>query len=350
MVNKFLELFYYCRDYLLLNLNRRLDRHYIPDPFHSLTIETSSLCNLNCRFCAYEKKTQPRTVMSNEFFFDVIEQATQMGFRRFALTPLTGEVFMDKHFLEKIRYLDNHKLTQSYSFFTNFILPNEEEILPLLQSKKMNELVVSVYGHDEDSFIRLTRSNASSYKRLLDNLETLIKHFGMCNASIEIGWRTYSHFTPKQNSRLIELMQTLRQKHHVRIRRSRIYNNWGGYITPEDVKGFDIHVGGEKRVYKQGACAMIFYRRLVTAEGVVNACACRDVDATLRIGDLQTTPLREILSGRNGAYMALIEKQQAGNFDPVCQNCDFYKSIYRYRSSYKKNKLTLMRLPDFRKK
>ncbi|MBN2326149.1 MAG: radical SAM/SPASM domain-containing protein [Candidatus Omnitrophica bacterium] len=330
-----------------MNWNRRLDRSYIPDPFHTLTVETSSLCNLNCRFCAYGKKAQPRTSMSNEFFFDVIEQAAQMGFRRFALTPLTGDVFMDKHFLEKTRHLDNHKSAQSYSFFTNFVIPNEEEILQLLQLKKLNELVLSIYGHDEESFIRLTRSNAASYRRLLNNLETLIEHFPSRHACIEIGWRTYSHPAIQPNSRLIELMQILRRKHRVQIRRSRIYNNWGGSITPEDVKGLDIQLGDERRVYKQGACSLIFYRWLVMADGIVNACACRDVDATLRIGDLRTTPLKEILSTRNGAYMALIQKQQAGHFDPVCRDCDFYKSIYRYRSSYSKHQSATMRLPDF---
>ena len=64
--------------------------------------------------------------------------------------------------------------------------------------------------------------------------------------------------------------------------------------------------------------------------------ACRDTEATLRIGDLREAPLASILSPRNPAYAQLIIEQQAGNFRPVCQGCDFYKSIYRTTAAARK--------------
>lgn len=70
------------------------------------------------------------------------------------------------------------------------------------------------------------------------------------------------------------------------------------------------------------------------ATGIVNGCACRDTDATLRLGDLHQTPLRDIVSARNPVYMELIEEQQNGSFRPVCQSCDFYTSIYYKSLSY----------------
>ena len=83
------------------------------------------------------------------------------------------------------------------------------------------------------------------------------------------------------------------------------------------------------------------------ATGIVNGCACRDVDVTLRIGDLNETPLAEILSLENEAYMELIEEQQAGNFRPICESCDFYKSIYHMRSTYRKQDTELQTLKEF---
>jgi hypothetical protein len=76
---------------------------------------------------------------------------------------------------------------------------------------------------------------------------------------------------------------------------------------------------------------MLFTTVQVLATGIVNGCACRDVEATLQIGDIKTTPLRDIISGGNPAYRQLIEEQQRGEFRPVCRSCDFYKSIYHHR-------------------
>ena len=84
------------------------------------------------------------------------------------------------------------------------------------------------------------------------------------------------------------------------------------------------------------------------ATGIVNGCACRDVDATLRIGDLNEKPLREILSTQNQAWMDLIAEQQRGEFRPVCRSCDFYKSIYHARSKYRKEGLPLQTLEEFK--
>ena len=66
----------------------------------------------------------------------------------------------------------------------------------------------------------------------------------------------------------------------------------------------------------------------------MNGCACRDVDATLRLGDIRETPLRDIISSRNPAYMSLIDEQQRGEFRPICRSCDMYSSIYHRGSGY----------------
>ena len=85
----------------------------------------------------------------------------------------------------------------------------------------------------------------------------------------------------------------------------------------------------------------------VMATGIVNACACRDVDATLRIGDLKEQPLKEILSSRNPTYTGLIREQQEGRFRPICRSCDYYKSIYRQRSLNRKLGRQTLTLKEF---
>jgi hypothetical protein len=68
----------------------------------------------------------------------------------------------------------------------------------------------------------------------------------------------------------------------------------------------------------------------------------------LRIGDLNKTPLREIISSRNSAYMQLIDEQQERRFRPICKSCDFYQSIYHNRRSYRRNGVKTQSLAEFK--
>ena len=60
------------RNFLVFNLNARLGREFIPAQRDLLCVETSSACNLDCRFCGYGKKQSPRVRMADDLFFDCI--------------------------------------------------------------------------------------------------------------------------------------------------------------------------------------------------------------------------------------------------------------------------------------
>ncbi len=87
-----------------INFNAALERHFILDPRFHLFIETTGVCNLSCRFCAYSKKEVGKVVMPMEMFQEIVSQSVEMGFSFFNLTPLTGEVFMDKRWIDSIEW------------------------------------------------------------------------------------------------------------------------------------------------------------------------------------------------------------------------------------------------------
>jgi MoaA/NifB/PqqE/SkfB family radical SAM enzyme len=330
-------------------INRLLKREFIPTDavFH---IETSSACNLKCRFCAYEKKSSPKVSMPNDLFFDSIGQAITLGYTRFDLTPSTGDVFMDKRVFEKFAWLDARPEVEEYAFFTNLTIPKSDGIVKLVQLKKLAQLTISIYGHDRESFIAITKSTELVYRRLIDNLESLLALKERWNFDVAIGFRS-TFGVPQQDAS--ELMKVLRrfEKAGVPVRPSHgVYNNWGGYISQADVAGLDMHITSTQLTYKFGACAKLFDSVQVMATGVVNACACRDVDATLRIGDARTSRLADIMSVKNAEYMRIIDEQQQGKFRQVCQSCDFYKSIYHQRSEYRRNKTATQSVQQFKDK
>lgn len=323
------------RNRVRIELNRLRGREFIPNHARRLFIETSSLCNLSCRFCAYDKKVSPRVSMANEFFFDCVEQAVGLDLVRYHLTPCTGDVFMDKGLFRKLEFLDAHPRVESFDFFTNFTIPSEEEIEQLLRLKKLESMKVSVYGHDRDSFVAITQSTAKVYERMVANMEVLLARLPRVRFALSFGLRTTGAGRMEGPSEVQRLLGRFARA-GIPVHRKHLYNNWGGMITAEDVQGLGIEVTDTRSTFKKGACTLLFTGVQVMATGIVNGCACRDVDATLRIGDLNRSPLTAILSPRNPAYRQLIQEQQAGHFRPVCQGCDFYKSIYRQTSAGRK--------------
>jgi sulfatase maturation enzyme AslB (radical SAM superfamily) len=335
-----------------INLNRLLKIEYIPNPKEHIYIETTNICNLQCKFCAYSKASTKKTVMSNEKFFEIVDNATKSGYDTFGLTPIVGEVFVDKNFIEKLNFLENHRKVKNYHFFTNFTLANKEIIDVLLNFKKLKELFISLYGHDKESFMKFTGANEKIYQNLIENLEYLSNHpkIERINYRLSFGIRTYRSFDSIENcsNQLCQILKILLNKTKINsLEINKLYYNWGGYVTQEDVKGLDIIINKPTKYYKFGVCALILYKNQILADGRINACACRDVDATLEIGDLNTQKFRQIYSLNNEKYINIIKNQQMKNFSPICRDCDFYKSIYKDFEFYDKYKRKRFSLNEF---
>jgi uncharacterized Fe-S cluster-containing radical SAM superfamily protein len=319
--------------------NRLLRREFVPVDLGAFNIETTGVCNLKCRFCAYEKKRSPRVTMANETFGRVVEQALGLGFDRFHLTPCTGDVFMDRHLFAKLAFLEAHPRVRGYHFFSNLTIPTREQLLRLAELGKFERMTISVYGHDEASFVAITKSSPKVYRRLLANLETVLEHRARWPFRFAIGHRSSFDAPGDDATDLMRLLARFRAA-GVAVNASHgMYNNWGGYVTQADVAGLDMRVAAAADTAKAGACVKLFDSVQVMATGVVNACACRDVDATLAIGHVDARPLAEIISARNAEYRRIIDEQQSGRFRPVCASCDFYRSIYHQPKSYRRGRV-----------
>jgi sulfatase maturation enzyme AslB (radical SAM superfamily) len=330
-----------------IKFNRLMGRQLIPVHRDLLYIETSSVCNLKCRFCAYVKKQSPRVSMKDAFFKDCVTQAVDMGYRRFELTPCTGDIFMDHHIFNKLEFLEANPDATAYQFFTNFTIPKPRDIERLARLQKLSQLAISIYGHDLPSFIAITESTEKMYERLITNLQVLFGLLKQTKFTLAFCFRSTNRASRSATSELMRLLKRF-ERAGIAIHSTRLYNNWGGYISQADVEGLGIDIRGADDIYKSGACVHLFTTVQVMATGIVNGCACRDVDTTLRIGDLNETPLRQILSSRNASYMSLIEEQERGEFRPICRSCDYYKSIYHMRSTYRKDRVQLQSVEEFK--
>lgn len=285
--------------------------------------------------------------MPNELFFASVDQATAMGYNSISLTPCTGDVFMDKHIFEKLEFLDHHPLVEQYSFFSNFTALSPSQVESLMGLKKLKNITVSIYGHDEESFVAITKVGSKIFDRLLSNLEMLLSKRDQWPFSVAVGFRSTFDVPGHDVGELMHLLRRL-ESVGVSINSSHgIYNNWGGYVTQDDVAGLNLKVLSADQIYKSGPCAKLFDDIQIMATGIVNGCACRDVDATLRIGDVNEKPLQEILNPHNPEYLKIIEEQERGEFRPVCKSCDYYRSIYHQPSNYRRHGIPVQSIGEY---
>jgi len=322
------------RNAVSININRRMGREFIPRHHHVLHIETSAVCNLDCCFCAYGKKLTPKVTMPEELFESCVKQAMEIGYNEIDLTPCTGDVFMDRGLFDKLEFLERAPAVRAYGFYTNFTIPRPQDIDRLVRLKKLSGVGISVYGHDLATFKLITKANDKLYRRLIDNIEHLFAVTRGMKIPVHFAIHPGAKSLRGRKSELLDVIEKFKKAGASAKSSKGLYNNWGGYITQDDVKGLPIEVGAPDMIYKNGACVRLFTSVQVMATGIVNGCAARDTGATLQLGDVKQTPLRDLISSRNPAYMDMIEEQQRGEFRPVCRDCDFYSSIYHKSSNY----------------
>jgi sulfatase maturation enzyme AslB (radical SAM superfamily) len=302
-----------------------------------ITIEPSGYCNLACKFCAYRKKDLGHVIMPNEDFANYVDQATQLGFKNFSLTSSSGEIFFDKGADWKLDYLDNHPKVGSYGFYTNFILPDEQMIDKIFTLKKIGWLNFSIYGHDFESFTRITEKSRKQYNKLVKNINRLADHPSAGQNLMEFHIRTDRNFTwhpndgvDENSSELIKAIYWAVTKCGVKwLDNYLLYDNWGGMINDKDVADLDIELSDGSLQPKVGACILLFDEPMIFADGAVNACACRGIDRSLQIGDLKKSSLSQVLSSDNTVYRDIINRHQKNDFPETCKDCTIYRSVYR---------------------
>jgi len=318
---------------IIIWTNRIRGRSFVPAPFKQLFLEPTSRCNLACRFCAYPLEVRPRTGMSDDVFRAHLDSADRVGVDRLWLTPMTGDVFMDKGIFDKLEAVQRSRVKE-LSFYTNFIAPDREDIERLKGITKLRELHISIYGATEESFTAIAAKPPQQFRRLVRNLGWLADSLGgwSVKPQIMIQLRERGSFdSATWTGPIVEVLRRLITEHNASLSTATEYDNWGGLITDDHVAGLDITLTPGEDLYHLGACTQMFQSTMVTSSGEVVGCGCRGFDAGLLLGDTRTEKLEEILTVRNERWRGLVRNMNQGRFPKVCQSCGMYRSVWDQR-------------------
>lgn len=116
----------------------------------SAVLEISNICNLRCIHC-YLDKSKCNFIDLN-MCLDVIDQLNRLGCFKIVITG--GEVFLHKDILFKI-VKKAKEMDFEVTVITNFTLCTYEDIR-LLKDLGLDNLNISIYGKDSDSYLRIT--------------------------------------------------------------------------------------------------------------------------------------------------------------------------------------------------
>jgi len=320
---------------IIITMNRLLQKSSVPKPWVRVFVEPTSNCNLACRFCSYPLEVRARETMSEDLFDRCMQGIQDLGVEQLWITPMTGDVFMDKDIETKLARAQGSS-AKSISFYTNFVVPDEAVIKALKPIGKLREIHISLYGADEDAFVAMTRKPAKLFQRLVRNLEILNEELNdwSNHPMIYLELREGQQFRLETwRSPLAVAVDRLVRAGLASLGVQHEYDTWGGQITPEHVEGLDISLVPGEALYQRGACFHVFRSPMVTSSGVVIACGCRGHDADLVLGELTETPLKEILSFENPRLQSVVSNMNAGKFPRTCRSCSMYRSVWDHRWS-----------------
>ncbi|MGY9019512.1 MAG: hypothetical protein ACKVHX_08615 [Alphaproteobacteria bacterium] len=99
------------------------------------------------------------------------------------------------------------------------------------------------------------------------------------------------------------------------------YDSWVVTITQDEVDPLGIKLTDGNQLYMHGTCTKVFAEIQIKADEQMHASACRDIDGSLVVGNLNQTKLKDILS------------QIQGQFNKNGRSCSSYRSNYDGRAS-----------------
>ena len=128
----------------------------------ALTIETINICNNDCIICPYSRQERQKQTMSVELFAKVIKDYTAIGGGNLGLTPMTGEIFLDRFLQQRLDLIRREPLINSVSAITNASTVHRFSDAKLHQMiTAFDRLSISVYGLDPEEYEAMTQKNST---------------------------------------------------------------------------------------------------------------------------------------------------------------------------------------------
>jgi len=303
----FPDSFSYVRNHLLPKKRRPL----------MLICETVNICSNDCLICAHSLMKRKKETMSLDLFKKVLQDYSDMGGGKLSLTPMIGEIFLDKFFIDRIKMVTQYPKITGLSVTTNAVnsdVLNDKELEFVLE--KFERVQISIYGLDAEEYETMTCK--PHFFRMLRNVKRMIE-ISKKRGNIIFGFR----FLKDHSDQEIKTWILKNFGIEIPFNFTKTYSNWGNKIDTSIKLPFE----GEWVQVKENTiqCLVPLFACQIYSNGDVSFCACSDYDITdeLKLGNIKEKDLTSIYNSNKCKDLWNFDNEMPN----YCKYCTFHKPI-----------------------
>ncbi len=272
----------------------------------SLQIEPTNHCNVECVCCPASRSSRPRGRMDIDLFFQIIDDASQMGVKNVRLF-LHGEPLIHPQIVEMIRHIKARGL--SVYLTTNGMLFSKNKIEDVLSADltRSDHITFSLLGASKQ--VHESIMMRGDYSKVVTNVSDFLvarRQHGMNGPVIE----TVFYVMPKNEHEEEKYLKQWRGVvDHARL---------GGRIS-ESFAGYKME--GNAIEARTHTCINLWERMTVFWNGDVTIC-CEDVDGDWILGNLREKSIGDIWNCEQLLTIREIHREMQFEKFPFCLSCD----------------------------
>ena len=271
-------------------------------------IENTNLCGFKCEFCPREKMTRTKGVQSVDDFKLVLDRVEEYCGMFAGETHLHGygDPLLDAHLPEKMRSCATRWPKSEIGLISTLGYKVSPGYLRGLVEGGLGRIIVSFYGSDRQSYLRLTG---------VDRFEEAYRNLLALN---ELGREGSNRLKITVQTSLNGLAATLGQPSEHEFHKA--LSDLGLEVT-----SFPLHNYGNGRAYAKGQgllCDRAIRRHLLQVTWDLNVVpCCLDYNASVVFGNLRSESVQEIFEKAiSREFLANHRSGKAGLYD-ICRNC-----------------------------
>ena len=290
-----------------------------------LQVETTSVCNSACIFCAYRSMKRKKGVMDMELFKKIVKEYAAMGGGPVSLTPIMGDALLDPHLLGRLQVLQSHPEINQITLTTNAIALNrytDEEVIKLLSALYCMQISIggldaanykAMYGVDRFSQVK------QAVDRIVTLKDTISQPANITLAFRTSDWKFESHFKKQIDEY---------KKKGVFVSHISMFMNYAGTVACDEAKDLVI---AESPGRKCRTCVSVGLSLAICQDGTITACGCVDFEGDkLTIGHAGKENIAKVWTGQK--RLEILESFKQGKLFPICQQCSAYTPDTVYAS------------------
>ena len=254
----------------------------------SMQVETTNHCNGKCIFCP-QHEFKEKGFMTDELYDKILDEAKQVPNLSEFIPMLTGEPFLDKKFIPRLRKLRDVLPNVSIEVYTNGSLLTDEIINQL---KEIPNIRYSISLNGLNPGTREAIMGLTDYWEVIRAFKTM-ERLGIKYRATMVAYPT---ITQEEMSGFVKSGGTVIQ-----------YQSWAGSQYPY-----------ERRRWT--CCARVVNGMTIRYNGDVVLC-CFDPFGEVTFGNLNTETIEEVWQSEKHQEYQMMHKQGKGNDLLKCEHC-----------------------------